>query len=187
MCWWRSARAARTFVSDRNNPRSAGQGRQRILSLFNNPVETLCGNIERSRIVIEDPRVVCLPLVSGPMAVAGSTRMQATTFEMLVAGAALEEALAAFLHAPVPGAQIAIRLVASLRAGGCITVQSYLDGLAALTEYEERLYRAKGRVTYYAGEYLLDIFTGRLNGRRPLCFRPSANAMMRLRLFRGRL
>ena len=60
--------------------------------LFNNPAEILKEKIERSRRVLENPGITAIELFSGPMAVAGSTRMQATTFEMLVAGAALEMA-----------------------------------------------------------------------------------------------
>ncbi|MCK7533410.1 MAG: hypothetical protein MZV63_21445 [Marinilabiliales bacterium] len=60
-----------------------------VFLLFNNPADILCKHIERSRKAIEDPRVTVLDLFCGPMAIAGSTRMQATTSEQLVAGAAL--------------------------------------------------------------------------------------------------
>lgn len=70
--------------------------------LFNNPAELLAEHLERSREVIRDPRVVVLDLFCGPMALAGSTRMQATTSEQLVAGAALESTMCRFLNLPVP-------------------------------------------------------------------------------------
>ncbi|MDZ7634546.1 MAG: hypothetical protein U5L72_08965 [Bacteroidales bacterium] len=60
-----------------------------VFLLFNNPSDILCKYIERSRKAIEDPRVTVLDLFCGPMAIAGSTRMQATTSEQLIAGAAL--------------------------------------------------------------------------------------------------
>ena len=64
-----------------------------VFLLFNNPTDILVKNIERSRKAIEDPRVTVLDLYCGPMAIAGSTRMQATTSEQLIAGAALEKML----------------------------------------------------------------------------------------------
>ena len=58
-----------------------------VFLMFNNPADILCKHIERSRRAIEDPRVTVLDLYCGPMAIAGSTRMQATTSEQLIAGA----------------------------------------------------------------------------------------------------
>ncbi len=61
--------------------------------LFNNPADLMAERVERSRQVIEDERVTVVNLTTGPMAIAGSTRMQATTIELLVAGFAFETAL----------------------------------------------------------------------------------------------
>jgi len=88
--------------------------------VFNNPARILSKHIERSRRVIESPGVTVLDLSSGPMAVAGSTRMQATTSELLVVGAALELA--------VPGAGLE-------RAGatsGTVFARRFRDLLLAL-------------------------------------------------------
>ena len=49
--------------------------------LFNNPSDLMASRVERSRAVIEDPRVTVVNLTTGPMAIAGSTRMQATPIE----------------------------------------------------------------------------------------------------------
>ncbi|MBN2451340.1 MAG: SIS domain-containing protein, partial [Lentisphaeria bacterium] len=51
----------------------------RTFFVFNNPADVLARHVERSREVIQCPAVTVLDLTSGPMAVAGSTRMQATT------------------------------------------------------------------------------------------------------------
>ncbi|MBM3892075.1 MAG: sugar phosphate isomerase, partial [Verrucomicrobia bacterium] len=64
-----------------------------VFFAFNNPANVLAAHVERSLRVIEEPRIVKLDLSSGPMAIAGSTRMQATTSELLVIGAALEMAI----------------------------------------------------------------------------------------------
>jgi N-acetylmuramic acid 6-phosphate etherase len=57
--------------------------------LFCNPAGLLAGTVERSREVIENPRVnnLCLPV--GPMALSGSTRLQAATAQMAALGMAL--------------------------------------------------------------------------------------------------
>jgi N-acetylmuramic acid 6-phosphate etherase len=57
--------------------------------VYCNPKELLCKTVERSREVIENPRVESLCLDIGPMALSGSTRLQAATVQMLAVGAAL--------------------------------------------------------------------------------------------------
>jgi N-acetylmuramic acid 6-phosphate etherase len=137
--------------------------------VFNNPAEVLCAHIERSRRVIEDPRVTVLDLATGPMAVAGSTRMQATTAELLVVGSALERALQRLLPellpadalaslpaewlTPVDGAAQFAALLQDLERTQAV------DAIAAWVAIEEDLYARGGRITYFAGECLLDIFT----------------------------
>ncbi len=140
----------------------------RAFFVFNNPADVLVRHIERSREVIEHPDVVCLDLASGPMAVAGSTRMQATTFELLVVGAALDLALAAVLDRPP-------EVIGESCLAGPLTPQDYgaaFRGLladlnaehnvAALTDwtrFEHEIYDRSGLLTYFADECLLDIFT----------------------------
>ena len=63
-----------------------------VFFVFNNPADVLAAHIERSRAVIECPGIVKIDLATGPMALSGSTRLQATSAEMLVVGAALEQA-----------------------------------------------------------------------------------------------
>ena len=57
--------------------------------VYCNPREVLCKTVERSREIIENPLVnsMCLPV--GPMALSGSTRLQAATAQMLAVGMAL--------------------------------------------------------------------------------------------------
>ncbi len=57
--------------------------------VYCNPRELLCKTVERSREVIENSRVNSLCLAVGPMALSGSTRLQAATVQMLAVGAAL--------------------------------------------------------------------------------------------------
>jgi N-acetylmuramic acid 6-phosphate etherase len=57
--------------------------------VYCNPKEILCKTIDRSREIIENPRVNSLCLPVGPMALSGSTRLQAATAQMLAVGMAL--------------------------------------------------------------------------------------------------
>jgi N-acetylmuramic acid 6-phosphate etherase len=137
--------------------------------VFNNPAAILARHIERSRQLIDDPSVTKLDLTTGPMAVAGSTRMQATTAELLVVGTALEEALAGWLPDVLPPSVFAtiprewrtpqdgVRRFEELLAD--LAEPAAVEALAAWVETERALYARKGRVTYFADECLLDILT----------------------------
>jgi N-acetylmuramic acid 6-phosphate etherase len=57
--------------------------------LYCNPNEVLCKVAERSAYVIKDSRIRKINCTVGPMALAGSTRMQASTILMCVVGSAL--------------------------------------------------------------------------------------------------
>ena len=135
--------------------------------VFNNPADVLCQNVERSREVIEDTRVTSLDLSTGPMAVAGSTRMQATSSELLVAGAALETVLTRLLSRHLPASALAEFLPdepIDYAAGMERLVAQFCEpeaiaGLARFTVFEENLYRRDGLITYAASDYLLDILT----------------------------
>jgi len=120
-----------------------------VFFAFNNPSDVLAAHVERSRRVIEEPRIVKLDLSSGPMAIAGSTRMQATTTELLVVGAALEMALGGTDN-------YAERFSSLLRDLGRAPA---VDAMARWVEMEEAVYRGKNAMTYFGNELLLDIFT----------------------------
>ncbi|MBD3292672.1 MAG: sugar phosphate isomerase [Armatimonadia bacterium] len=137
--------------------------------VFNNPAEILAEHVERSRRVIKDPEVTVLDISTGPMALTGSTRMQATTAELLVVGAALERALAEVLRevlpedaveelpeewlAPAVGAEQFDALLDELGDDEAV------EALATWTKLEHELYAEGGLITYFAHECLLDIFT----------------------------
>ena len=125
-----------------------------VFLLFNNPADLLAKHLERSRKAIEDPRVTVLDLYCGPMGLAGSTRMQATTSEQLVAGAALEATMQRLLGLPERDyVDDFEKMLASLE-----TDQS-VETIAKYTEFEAGIYREKGKLTYFADDFLLDIFT----------------------------
>ena len=134
--------------------------------LFNNPADILYKHIERSRIAIENPAVIVLDLYCGPMAIAGSTRMQATSSEQLIAGAMLEKLLSRILRENLSSEEFTLfpdsdidyaaemtKIVTNLKSPDSLkTISRYI-------RFEESIYRKKGLITYFADEFLIDIFT----------------------------
>lgn len=136
---------------------AAGRGAKCFL-VFNNPREILRANIERSRQAIDDKRVTVVDLYCGSMALAGSTRMQATSSEQLFVSAALETALVRLF--PQLAAESSAdwtedfeRLLSQLESEGARA------GIAAAIDFEEGVYREGGRITYYSDDCMLDLFT----------------------------
>jgi len=141
----------------------------KVFFVYNNPTELLCRHVARSREVIEEPRITKLDLTTGPMAIAGSTRMQATTAELFAVGSALETALVRLLRSrlsPARAEELHLRRLETddyLRMLSELLEQlsspSVVEALARATAFEERIYRRKGLVTYMADEFLLDVLT----------------------------
>ncbi len=69
--------------------KAAQVSKRKPFFLYCNPDEVLCEVAERSRLIIENPDIVKINLTVGPMAVTGSTRMQASTILLGAAGIAL--------------------------------------------------------------------------------------------------
>jgi N-acetylmuramic acid 6-phosphate etherase len=141
----------------------------RVFFVFNNPADLLVRLVQRSRDVIREPGILKLELTTGPMAVCGSTRMQATTIELLVVGAALERALERVLAKSVP-ADCIRRWHAELREPEAygrlfrdvLTALERDGAVAALADAARReveTYRAGGLVTYVADAFMADVLT----------------------------
>jgi N-acetylmuramic acid 6-phosphate etherase len=140
-----------------------------VFFVYNNPTDVLCRHVERSRQVIQEPRIRKLDLFTGPMAVSGSTRMQATTIELLIIGAALESSLVEFLrlyllqselnklpvniHKPDDYYSLFCNLLTDL------STDSAVASLTAVAQLEEDAYRRHGLVTYFADCFMLDVLT----------------------------
>jgi N-acetylmuramic acid 6-phosphate etherase len=138
----------------------------RVFLMFNNPADLLREHIARSKEVIEHPAVTVLDLYCGPMAIAGSTRMQATSSEQLIAGAMLEKLLDRILRENLSGDEKALfpesdidyaaemkRTIADLQD------RKSLEAIAEHIEFEEKVYKAKGLITYFVDDFLIDVFT----------------------------
>lgn len=137
-----------------------------VFLLFNNPADILCKYIERSRKAIEDPRVTVLDLFCGPMGIAGSTRMQATTSEQLIAGAALESILGGWFRELLSVEELELLNVRETDYAKAYNVmlKELLSGknpeiIGEYIQMEKSTYQAKGLVTYYGNSLILDIFT----------------------------
>lgn len=138
----------------------------KVFLLFNNPADILSKHIERSRVAIEDPRVTVIDLYCGPMALAGSTRMQATTSEQLIAGAALESILSNSFRSLLSHSQLKSLNIKEIDYAK--EFDTLLDDLLAASntktigdyiKMETNIYKSNGLVTYFANEFLMDIFT----------------------------
>ena len=141
----------------------------RVFFVYNNPTDMLRRCVQRSREVIEEPRIKKLDLTTGPMAIMGSTRMQAVTTELLIVGSALETALLQFLQNVLPAsdwtklelrvrsAEDYCRLFADLLAQ--LSRDAAVDAMVRATEFEENTYRQNGLITYVTDSALLDVLT----------------------------
>ena len=141
----------------------------RVFFVYNNPTEVLCRHVKRSCEIIEESRITKLDLTTGPMAITGSTRMQATTAELFVVGSALETALVRFLKDKPPKKQVLklgfnelessdyLRLLSELMEQ--LSCPQAVGTLARATKFEEDIYRKGGLVTYMADSLLLDVLT----------------------------
>jgi N-acetylmuramic acid 6-phosphate etherase len=110
--------------------------------VYCNPRELLCQTVERSREVIEHPRVHSLCLSTGPMALSGSTRLQAATVQMLAVGVAL-------LH-DFSLVDEFLKNYAEL---------DLAEFLAPVIEWESQVYLQKGTVVYQTDSYPIAVLT----------------------------
>ncbi|MBR5751956.1 MAG: hypothetical protein IKX84_06160, partial [Clostridia bacterium] len=134
-----------------------------------NPKEILCEHLERARKVFAHENITFVPLFAGNMAVAGSTRMQVTTIELLVAGAALEIAAWGWLKDNLSADELAAVGSKALEAEeysrqftSCVRQLcegEALKNMAKAVEYEADTYTAGGLITYITHDYLQDILT----------------------------
>lgn len=125
-----------------------------VFLLFNNPASVLEEHVERSRRVIRNPRITVLDLYCGPMALSGSTRMQATTSEQMAAGGALETAFCRIAGITPPDYAAGFEKVLDL-----LESDEIRSTLAAYIDFEVKVYQDGGKITYLTHDFLLDVFT----------------------------
>jgi N-acetylmuramic acid 6-phosphate etherase len=149
---------------------TAWQGKDagaRVVFVYNNPDDVLRAHVRRSREVIDEPAILKVNLTTGPMAITGSTRMQATSIELLAMLTVLEMVLRDVLAragAAEPGVGPSSGVPEAMR-GGLDAIHAELAGerlrgdLARLVRAEEQIYRAGARTSYFADSLAVDVLT----------------------------
>jgi N-acetylmuramic acid 6-phosphate etherase len=139
----------------------------KVYFVHNNPDDILCAHVRRSREVIEDARIEKINLTTGPMAITGSTRMQATTIQLCVMLTVMEMVLRDLLGeldpagpCALPSRDVPARFLAQLSdVLAHLKEPAVLGRLARVVEMEEATYRAGRKHNYYADRYGIDILT----------------------------
>jgi len=139
----------------------------KVYFVYNNPDEILCKHVQRSREVIEDARIEKINLTTGPMAITGSTRMQATSIQLAVLLTVLEMALRELMSDLEPNGPCALEsegvpgefLRALREMHGTLKSKPVLGQLARLTALEESVYRAGHKNNYFADRFGIDVLT----------------------------
>ncbi len=143
----------------------AGTDARRTWFVYNNPDDVL-RPFERSRRVLDDVRISKIPLPTGPQAITGSTRMQATTTSLYVLSVVLEDATRALLREVLSADELAAlgfgeaTIADRLRGFAAIqrTVAAAAPKLAAWTDREAASYAAGRHATYLATRALMPVF-----------------------------
>src|SRR5206468_3980713 len=139
----------------------------KVYFVYNNPGDVLCQHVKRSREVIEEPRIEKINLTTGPMAITGSTRMQATTIQLSVLLTVLEMVLRELCKELEPGGPCALepgRVPAEFLRGleemhRNLESREVLEPLARLVQLEESVYRSGHKNNYFADRFGIDVLT----------------------------
>jgi N-acetylmuramic acid 6-phosphate etherase len=130
----------------------------KVYFVYNNPDDVLCKTVERSREVIEDPRIEKINLTTGPMAISGSTRMQATSIQLCVMLTVLEMAARDLLGKD--SASVPAEFLAKLKEmHATLKSPEVLAQLAKLVALEESVYRSGHKNNYFAERFGIDVLT----------------------------
>jgi len=142
------------------------EARCRLYFVYNNPDEVL-RPFERSVLVLENPAITRINLATGPQAITGSTRLQATTSETYVLGVVLEEAIGRILSAHLTPEEMRSlgyggdsSLIDKLEdfTGVKAAVDEAIPALAPFTALEAETYRRGRFATYFAKKALITVF-----------------------------
>jgi len=130
----------------------------KVYFIYNNSDAILCEHVPRSRAVIQDPRIEKLNLTTGPMAITGSTRMQAVSIQLCVLLTVLEIVVQELAGGTSAG--VALKFLAGLEElHANLRSSKFLSALAALAALEEATYRGGHKSSYFAGGFGIDVLT----------------------------
>jgi N-acetylmuramic acid 6-phosphate etherase len=143
----------------------------KVYFIYNNPDDVLCATVERSREVIQDSRIEKINLTTGPMAITGSTRMQATSNQLCVMLMVLEMVVRDLIgieSASVPN--LFVEKLAAMHAG--LKSSETLAELARLVALEESVYRSGHKNNYFADRLGIDVLTDTTERSPTFCTPP---------------
>jgi N-acetylmuramic acid 6-phosphate etherase len=146
--------------------KSKKETKKHLFFVYNNPDEFL-KPFDRSRSVIENPFITRINLTTGPQAITGSTRMQATTSETFVMGTVLEIGIKGILQDLLSKKELASlgfteEFNFKNRLLGFKALQRLIMGslkdISRLTGLESETYKNNGLATYFAKQALIPVF-----------------------------
>lgn len=152
----------------------------KVFFVYNNPDDVLAEHVQRSREVIRECRIEKINLTTGPMAITGSTRMQATTIQLCVILTVLEMVLRDLMREIEPGGPCSldsgvvpgqfleklVEMHASLRS------RELLAQLARLVSMEETVYHSGHKNNYFASRLAIDVLTDTTERSPTFCTPP---------------
>ena len=152
----------------------------KVYFVYNNPDDVLCRHVKRSREVIEELRIEKLNLTTGPMAITGSTRMQATTIQLCVLLTVLEMVLRDLMTEIEPKGPCALEsavvpscFLEKLQQMHLVLKSSpILSKLADVVALEEVAYRSGHKNTYFADKFGIDVLTDTTERSPTYCIPP---------------
>jgi len=132
----------------------------KVYFVYNNPDDILVEHVERSRQVIQDPRIEKINLTTGPMSITGSTRMQATSIQLCVMLTVLEMVVRELTGHTENSSSVPEAFLAQVqKAHAGLKSPDFLKSLAALVSLEESVYRGGNKNNYLAGRFGIDVLT----------------------------
>jgi N-acetylmuramic acid 6-phosphate (MurNAc-6-P) etherase len=146
---------------------SIAEARNHLYFIYNNPDDAV-KLFERSRSVIENPAITKINLTTGPQAITGSTRMQASTSETFLMGIILEAGIHAVLKDILSDEELQeagfpeeFHLDRRIRSFTDIlaTLKAAVPQIHGLVRLESQTYRNKKFATYFAKDALITVFT----------------------------
>ncbi len=164
----------------------------KVYFVYNNPDDVLCEHVQRSREVIQDPRIEKINLTTGPMAITGSTRMQATSIQLAVLVTVLEMVVRELSSrrrnkaditgdrsnpAPHVGSNKSVAIPGQFLAKltelhATLKSPAVLAQLAKLVAMEESVYRAGRKNNYFADCVGIDMLTDTTERSPTFCTPP---------------
>lgn len=140
--------------------------KKNLYFVYNNP-DNILVNFERSRNVIENPGITKINLTTGPQAITGSTRMQATTIETFVLGTVLEEGIYRFLRKYLKDDELEKlgfskdfslkeKLLSFIELKRAIDQE--IESISKFTDLEANTYKNGRFSTYFAKKAMITVF-----------------------------